>query len=340
MKKYRVLVLMHESLVPPDTLEGVSDEEMLEWKTEFDVVQTLRYMGHDVLPLGVVDDLGKIRDAIQDFRPHVCFNLLEEFHGVGTYDQHVVSYLELLRQPYTGCNPRGLMLSHDKSLAKKILTYHRISTPRFAVVNRGKRVRRLERLEFPLLVKSVIEDASLGISEASLVHDEEALERQVEYLHQEEKSDALIEEYIEGREFYVGVLGNRRLTVLPVWELQFSKAPDVPKIATAKVKWDAETQERLGVETDEAKLTPELRERIVTLCKRVYKALDLSGYARIDLRCNAQGKVYVLEANPNPNLSFGEDFAESAERAGIEYEELMKRIINLGLNYQASWRLV
>lgn len=340
MKKYRVLVLMHESLVPPDSLEGYTEEEMLEWKTEFDVVQTLRYMGHEVLPLGVIDDLGKIRDAIQDFRPHICFNLLEEFHGVGTYDQHVVSFLELLRQPYTGCNPRGLMLSHDKSLAKKILTYHRISTPKFTVVNRGKRVRRLDRLEYPLLVKSVIEDASLGISDASLVYDETALQRQVEYLHDEVKSDALIEEYIEGREFYVGLLGNRRLTVLPIWELLFNKAPDVPKIATAKVKWDAETQERLGVETDQAKLTPAMQERIATLCKRVYKALDLSGYARIDLRCNDQGKVYVLEANPNPNLSFGEDFAESAERAGIEYEDLMKRIINLGRNYQASWRLV
>lgn len=340
MKKLRILVLMHESLVPPDTLEGVTDEEMLEWKTEFDVVQTLRYMGHEVLPLGVIDDLGKIREGIEEFRPHVCFNLLEEFHGVGTYDQHVVSYLELLRQPYTGCNPRGLMLSHDKSLAKKILTYHRISTPRFMVVSRGKRVRRLERLEYPLLVKSVIEDASLGISDASLVYNEEALKKQVEYLHEELQSDALIEEYIEGREFYVGVLGNRRLTVLPVWELEFSKAPDVPKIATAQVKWDAETQDRLGVETDEAKLTPELRDRIHTLCKRVYKALDLSGYARIDLRCNDQGKVYVLEANPNPNLSFGEDFSESAERSGITYEDLLKRILNLGMNYQAHWRMV
>lgn len=340
MKKLRVMVLMHESLIPPDSLDGVSDEEMMEWKSEFDVVQTLRHMGHEVLPVGVIDDLSKIRDAISEFMPHVCFNLLEEFHGVGTYDQHVVGFLELLRQPYTGCNPRGLMLSHDKSLAKKLLTYHRIATPRFAVVNQGKRVRRLERLEYPLLVKSVVEDASLGISDASLVYDEAAMIKQVQYLHEELKSDALIEEYIEGREFYVGILGNRRLTVLPVWELRFSKAPDVPKIATAMVKWDAETQERLGVETCAAELNDEMRDRITTLCKRVYKALDLSGYARIDLRCNAQGKVYVLEANPNPNLSFGEDFAESADTAGMEYEELLQRIMNLGMNYQAHWRLV
>jgi len=334
------MVLMHEALIPPDSLEGVSDEEMMDWKTEFDVVKTLRLMGHEVLPVGVIDDLSKIRDAIMNFKPHLCFNLLEEFHGVGTYDQHVVGFLELLRQNYTGCNPRGLMLSHDKSLAKKILTYHRIATPKFVVINRGKKVRRLERREYPLLVKSVIEDASLGISDASLVYDEAALIKQVAYLHDELKTDALIEEYIEGREFYVGILGNRRLTVLPVWELKFSKAPNIPKIATAMVKWDTETQERLGVETNAAVLTSELRERIISLCKRVYRALDLSGYARIDLRCNAQGKVYVLEANPNPNLSFGEDFAESADSVGIEYEDLLKRIVNLGLNYQAHWRLV
>lgn len=338
MKKLRILVLMHQALIPPDSLEGISDEEMMEWKTEFDVLQTLRYMGHEATPAGASDDLSKIRDAITEIRPHICFNLLEEFHGVGTYDQHVVSYLELCKQHYTGCNPRGLMLSHDKYLAKKIMTYHRIPTPKFAVVARGKRTPALNRLEYPLLVKSVIEDASLGISESSLVYDQAGLERQVAYLHEELRSDALVEEYIDGREFYVGVLGNQRLKVLPIWELQFKKAPEKPTIATAKVKWDAATQERLGVETDEANIPDGMRERIGALCKRVYKALDLSGYARIDLRCNSEGKIFVLEANPNPNLSFGEDFAESADKGGLEYEELLQRIINLGLSYQAHWR--
>lgn len=340
MRKLRIMVLMHQALMPPDSLEGVSDKEMMEWKTEFDVVQTLRYMGHDATPIGASDDLSKIRDAITELRPHICFNLLEEFHGVGLYDQHVVSYLELCKQHYTGCNPRGLMLSHDKYLAKKIMTYHRIPTPRFSVAVRGKRVRIRGRLEYPLLVKSVVEDASLGITESSLVHDDVGLERQVTYVHEALRSDALVEEYIAGREFYVGMLGNQRLKVLPIWELKFTKAPKKPNIATAKVKWDAATQERLGVETDEANIPAELKDRIESVCRRVYKALDLSGYARIDLRCNPDGKVYVLEANPNPNLSFGEDFAESAEKGGVEYEELMKRIINLGLSYQAHWRRV
>ena len=147
LKRRRVLVLMHEDLVPPDSIEGMRDEEVgkAAWKTEFDVVATLREMRQEVRPLGVVSDLGRVRAAIDDFRPHVAFNLLEEFDGVAVYDQHIVSYLELVRQPYTGCNPRGLTLARDKALSKKILTYHRIPVPRFVVFPRGRRVRRLVR---------------------------------------------------------------------------------------------------------------------------------------------------------------------------------------------------
>ena len=342
MKKMRVLVLMHETLVPPESMDGYSEEEILEWKTEFDVVNTLRGMNHEVVPLGVSDDLGAIRRAIVEWKPHIAFNLLEEFHGVGVYDHHVVSYLELMRQHYTGCNPRGLLLSHDKPLAKKVLSFHRIHTPQFFVVPVKKKVRRNRKFEFPLLVKSVSEDASLGITESSIVNDDEALKERVEFVHEQLGTDAMVESYIDGRELYVGVMGNRRLTALPIWEMIFKKAPvGMPQIATARVKWDVDYQKKLGIDTLQAtNLDRDVEQRILNTCKRVYRALSLSGYARMDLRLSADGKVYVLEANPNPNLSFGEDFAESAETAGLNYEELLKRIINLGLNYQAEWRLV
>ena len=342
MKKLRALVLMHESLVPPDSMEGYTEEQVLEWKTEFDVVSTLREIGHDVLPLGVSDDLGDIRRAIVDWKPHIAFNLLEEFHGVGVYDHHVVSYLELMRQHYTGCNPRGLLLSHDKPLAKKILSYHRIRTPKFLTVGCGKKVRRPKNLEFPLLVKSVSEDASLGINESSIVYDETSLRDRVAFVHDDLKTDAMVETFIEGRELYVGVMGNRRLSTLPIWEMQFNKTPEgTPQIATARVKWDVEYQKKLGIETVEATdLEPAVTEKISRICKRIYRSLSLSGYARMDLRLRKDNEVFVLEANPNPNLSFGEDFAESAHAAGISYNELLQRIISLGLNYQAEWRLV
>ena len=341
-KKLRIMVLMHESLVPPENLESYTDEEMLDWKTEYDVVTTLREMGHHVFPVGVRDDLGVIRRAIRDRKPHLAFNLLEEFHGVGVYDQHVVSYLELMKQHYTGCNPRGLLLSHDKALCKKILTFHQIHTPRFFVVARGRKTFLPGEFSFPLLVKSVSEDASLGISQASVVRDVASLEEQIRLVHEEIETDALIEDYIEGREMYVGVIGNRRLKVLPVWEMVFNNAPaGTPIIATSRVKWDLDYQKEMGVETvPPDDLDPKTLEKISDTCRQVYRALSLSGYARMDLRLTADNQVFILEANPNPNLAFGEDFAESAETIGIGYDQLLQKILSLGLSYQAEWRMV
>ncbi|MGH7256727.1 MAG: D-alanine--D-alanine ligase family protein, partial [Nitrospirales bacterium] len=192
MKKLRTLVLMHEDLIPPDTPPAGVDLASVDWKTEFDVVTTLRGMGHEVKPLGVRNDLGVIRRAIDDWKPHIAFNLLEEFDGISVYDQNVVSYLELLRIPYTGCNPRGLMLAHDKSLSKKIFSYHRIPIPEFTVFPIGRTVKRPKRLAFPLIVKSASEEASLGISQASIVDDDEKLRERVAFIHNSVGTSALV----------------------------------------------------------------------------------------------------------------------------------------------------
>lgn len=339
MRHLRVLALVNEQLVPPESMEGSSDKEIDEWKTEYDVITTLREMGHQVDVLGLSDDLTPLRNAIVTRRPHIAFNLLEEFHGVVTYDHAIVSYLELMRQPYTGCNPRGLMISKDKALSKKILSFHRIPSPRFTVFPVGRKVVRPKKLAFPIFVKSVIDDASLGIAQASVVRDEHELAERVAFVHEHTQADALAEEFIEGRELYVGVIGNERLQTLPVWELLFTKS-DVPLIATRKVKWDRAYQEKLGVETNQAAdLSPAQTQQIAHICKKVYKSLDMSGFARMDLRMRSDGRVYVLEANANPNLAYGEDFAESAEMGGISYEELLNKLLNLGLRYRAPWKL-
>lgn len=340
MKQLHVLALVNESLVPPDDLAGHSDKEIDEWKTEFDVISTLREMGHDVEVIGVSDDLNPIRKAILNRKPDVAFNLLEEFHGVVTYDHAIVSYLELMRQSYTGCNPRGLILSKDKALSKKILSFHRLPSPRFAVFPVGRKVKRPKRLTFPIFVKSVSEDASLGISQASIVYDDAALADRVQFIHEHTQADALAEEYIEGREFYVGIIGNERLQSFPIWELLFTKnTSGTANIATRKVKWDREYQEKFGIETTMAQgLTETQQLSIAKMCKRVYRALDLSGYARMDLRMTDDGRLYILEANPNPNLAYGEDFAESADKAGVTYEDLLQKILNLGQRFRAAWK--
>ncbi len=335
-RKKRVAVLMHEDLIPPESIEGLTDQQIEPFKTEFDVVATLKDMGHEVIQLGVSDDLGVLRRAIEQHQPHICFNLLEEFHGMGVYDAHVVSYLELMRQPYSGCNPRGLMLAHDKALSKMICRYHRIPVPRFTVFPIGRKVRRPARLSFPLLVKSLTEEGSVGISQASVVHDEEKLTERVEFIHRTVGTDAIAEQYIDGRELYVGVMGNDRLQVLPIWEMVFPKLrDDAPKIATGKVKWDLRYQKQIGLDTKPADGLEDVQtQKIQRLCKRIYKSLGLSGYARMDLRLTPDGRAYLIEANPNPNLSYGEDFAESAEREGIPYDQLLHKLINLGLRYR------
>ena len=340
MKKLRILVTVHESLIPPDSLAGHEEKAIDEWRTEFDVVSHLKRAGHEVRCIGLLDSLTELRATIHEWQPHIVFNLLEEFDGIAKHDQHVVAFLELLRQPYTGCNPRGLMLSRDKVLSKQLLAYHRIPTPQFSVFRRGKRVQLPAKLRYPLFVKSATDDASLGIAQASVCADAASLKERIQFVHEQTASDALVEEYIEGREIYVGVLGNDRLTVLPVWEMSFGTLPEgQAPIATRKVKWDRRYQQRHGITTGAAGQLPEtVIAQLGRLTKRIYRALHLTGYARMDFRLRADGTVFVLEANANPNLAAEEDLSRSARAAAIKYDELLGRILSLGLGYQAAWR--
>ena len=340
MKKARALVLVHSTLVPPDSLQGSTEKEIEEWRTEYDVISHLKVAGHEVLPLGLSDSLSELRRAITDWKPDIVFNLLEEFDGIVTYDQHVVAFLELMHQPYTGCNPRGMLLSRDKVLSKQLLSYHRVPTPQFMVFARGKKARVPKKLRFPLFVKSSTEDASLGIAQASVVADQKQLAERIDFIHHQTHSDALVEEFIEGRELYVGVMGNDRLKVLPVWEMTFGSLPEnLPAIATRKVKWDRSYQKRYGITTAAAKDLPDgTAARLEQLSKRIFRALHLTGYARMDFRLRPNGELFVLEANANPNLSAEEDFSASALTAGLSYDELLHRILQLGENYPAAWR--
>jgi D-alanine-D-alanine ligase len=334
MRKARILALVHDHLVPPRDTKGIDVREA-EWKMEYDVIETLREIGHEVRVRGVHDDLRGIRATVQSFTPHICLNLLEAFAGVTTFDQNVVSYLELLRLPYTGCNPRGLILARDKALSKKLLAYHRIPVPDFTVVGLGRRASLPRRLRFPLIVKSVFFESSAGISQASVVENDDQLAKRVTFIHENLGTAAIVEQFIDGRELYVGVLGNERLEVFPVWEMSFADMPDNRwRIATERVKWSTRYQKTHGIMTAAAVLDEATDARIRNIAKRTYRALDLSGYARIDMRLDDEGRPFVLEANPNPNLAYGEDFAESAEKTGLTYERLLDRIIGLGLRWE------
>ena len=335
LAKLRILALVHRHLIPPDTIPEGTDLVAAPWRTEYDVISALRSLGHEVRALGVHDDLGDIRRASEEWKPQIAFNLLEGFDDVTIFDQNVVSHLELLKLPYTGCNPRGLLLGRDKSLSKKLLSYHRIAVPDSEVFRVGRPIRKPKRLSYPLIVKSLTQEASVGISQASVVDSDDKFKERVTFIHQSIGTAALAERYVEGRELYVGVIGNQTLQALPVWELFFSNMPDgARRIATDRVKWSVKYQQKYGIESGPAReLSDSVGEKIQHVCKRAYRALELSGYARIDLRLDDVGNVWVIEANPNPQIAKGEDFAASAEKVGVGYESLLQRIVNLGMRW-------
>jgi D-alanine-D-alanine ligase len=333
LKKHRVLLLVHKDMVPKEEVR--TSEVDPKWRMEWDVVTTLRKRGHALSVIGVHDDLTPIRAAMEEFKPTIVFNLLEAFDNIGVFDQNVVSYLELLKIPYTGCNPRGLTLARDKALARKLLAYHRIPAPGFAVIPIRKNPVVPKWLSYPLIVKSLTYESSIGISQASVVANEEQLVKRVKFIHDTLYTPAIVEQYVNGRELYVGVIGNHRLRVFPVWEMSFAKMPaDNWRIATERVKWNVEYQTKHGIDTAEAKLEDGVAAKIQHLAKRAYRALELSGYARIDFRMDESGKPYVIEANPNPQLAREEDFAQSALRAKTSYARLLERIMALGLEWQ------
>jgi len=337
MKKLKILVLIHPTLIPPANATHHEAEKM-PWRTEYYVISTLSQMGHQVLVLGVESDLRVIQRAKEEFKPHIAFNLLEQFDGETLFDHNVVSYLEMIKLPYTGCNPKGLILARDKSLSKKIMFYHRIKTPLFMVVNQNAKFKRPKNLKFPLFVKSLTEEGSVGISQNSIVYDDEKLFERIKFIHETTFSDAIIETYIEGTDLYISLMGNKKVLHYPLLELQFKNVPSgFHHIATSKVKWDPEYRKKYDIDTHEAKgLSKEDYNNIVKTGKKIYRALNLSGYARIDLRLTPGNRIYFLEANPNPDMAKTDDFAISAKKAGVSYEELLEKALTLGLSYYDS----
>lgn len=328
-----MLVLTHPSFVPPDSLKGYSDKQIYHFKTDYDVMITLRELGHDVRVLGAQDDLRVIGEVIDSWKPHIVFNLLEEFHDIAEFDQHISCYLELLRVPYTGCSPRGLVLARGKALSKKLVAHHGFRVPDFQVHRRGQRVRRASGLAFPLIVKSLTEEASRGISQASVVRSDVQLERRVRFVHESLETDAIAEQFIAGREIYVGVIGNQQLTVFPPREMVFKRVPKGGvAIATEKAKHDRAYQKKAGIDQRAARnLSKDLLDSILRTTKDIYGILELDGYARIDYRLSEDGGLYFLEANPNPEIAEHEEFTSAAAASGLEFPELLMRVIQLGL---------
>ena len=302
--------------------ETFSPQELKEEEdkpTEADVLACLQRLGHEVETLAVFDDVVCIVEKLKSFAPEVVFNLTESFHSNRAHEPNIPALLELMRVKYTGARPDGLMLCKDKALAKKVLAYHRVRVPHFVISTEQRPLKRLRRFVYPAFVKPVGEESSDGIAKASFAKsEEEALER-ARFIHEKFHCDALIEEYIEGRELYLSVMGNRKLTVFPPREIFFHDVPeDTPKFATFKAKWDDTYRKKWGIQNGPATELPAgLDEKLARLARKVYRVLKIRGFGRVDVRLTPAGEVVVIEANPNPSLACEDDFAQSAATAGL-----------------------
>lgn len=331
----RILMLTDPEPVPDDdpTLEAkviAPDSAM-----EYNVARSLRALGHqtDIMPFG--PDVAKNAEALIAHKPDLVFNLTEWFKGNRRMDAHIAALLELLGLPYTGASPIGLMLCRDKAACKRILGHHRIRLPHFITIPPGRR-KPNARMIYPAIVKPLYEDGSDGISLASLVQDEAALVERVRMIHEQRKQPAICEAFIDGREIYVGIIGNERLRAFPPREVVFGRTDEGgPGIATARVKWDEKYREKWGIKYIHAELEPELERRIIRICKRIYQYMHIRDYGRIDLRITPDHEIHFLEANPNPNLAKDDELYEAAQKAGLSHPDFIDLIVKQALRRYA-----
>lgn len=332
----KVMLLVHKKLIPPPGPQPKRKVQAARWRTEYDVREALRRLGHEVDVVGLDSSLKPFANFLAKKTPDIVFNLLEEFAGEAIFDHSIVSFLELMNLRYTGCNSRGLAMCRDKATAKKIVTYHGIATPAFFVVSRRQRAVQVPRgIRFPLIVKYLTEEASFGIEKENVVHNLKDLRAQVARMLEQFEGDLLVEEYIEGREIYLGAIGNNLLEVLPARELHFGRLPaKSPKIASRRVKWNPSFRKRYGIHTRTMTTKDQaLIKRLRQAAQQICQALRVNGYCRIDFRIDKRGQIYFIEANPNPQICLAEDFADAAQAAGWEYDELIERIVDLGRDW-------
>ena len=293
-------------------------------------------LGHKTRRLMVDTDVEPLVTSLQKDPPDLVFNMAEAFAGKSALESNVAALMNLLGLRYTGSSPAGLIVAGDKTLTKKVLTFHGLKTAKFATVYRGA-VDWAGDISFPLIVKPPQEDASLGITGKSVVRNVQELLGKIAEMQTEFGQPALVEEFIDGREFYVGVLGNANVKALPVIELDFSGFPaDRPKIASWEAKWgdagDGKGAEFAGTKSVFPTDVPEeLVAKMQAVAVDAFHALRLRDYARIDLRVTPEGEVYIIEVNPNCYLERTAEFSMAAEKAGLEHPALIERILELAI---------
>ena len=304
-------------------------EEKVE-EAEYDVARALMAGGHDVLMIGIGDDVAPLLTKLAAFQPKLVFNGCEGFRKNARHEYAIAALLDMYGYRYTGSSPTALLVARNKSLTKKVLAFHGIRVPAFAEFHEGDELVRPSELRFPLIVKPLLEDASIGIAQASVVEDDASLKQRIEFIHAKYHQAAIVEELVEGREVYVGLIGNDELEVLPLTEMTFGE-PETGehRIATYKAKWDEEYRKKKQIKNVFAKgVSEQLTTRIGDICSTAFHALWLQDYGRVDVRLAHDDEVYVLEVNPNPFIAAEHEMAEAAAKAGLKYNAFIQRIVD------------
>lgn len=301
-----------------------------------EIFESLAKLGHEPFYY-VLDGRSQSLQGLAKCGADLVFNLTESYAGDDTKEMHVAAYMDLVGLPYTGAGPHANFLAQDKAIAKKMFAFHGIRTPFFATAYRGQ-IDHAHDISFPLIVKPMSEDGSIGINSDAVVTSIKELMERVQYIQDEFDSPALIEEYIEGREIYAAILGSYESTrALPLVELDLSKLPEgLPKIASYDVKFEKHTEaHRLTKSAVATDLDEETVTRLMETAIAAYRAVKLRDYGRIDMRLTPKGEVYVIEANPNPWLSSKHEFAMAAKASGLSYTQLIGEILDLALTRYA-----
>lgn len=332
MKSLKILLLFDVSIqLSPD--EYTHYWNTPDWKTEKDVRNTLVKLGHRVIPFGIHNDIEAFLKLVREEKPDLVFNMSEAFSGKRDFEPNLTALMQLMGVPFTGAGPMSLQLCKDKGLTKIILNYHQIQTPQFLVLKKSRSIPSIKKFQFPAFIKPLQLESSEGISQVSYVENEKEALARIKFIHDRLGVDAIMEEFIDGREVYVSILGNDKLSVFPARELFFKQVPsDQPKFATFRSKWDREYRKKWGIDSGwMAEMSESTQKKLNETCKKIYRLLDIQGFGRIDLRIRGD-EIYFIEANPNPSIAKKEDYALSAHKGGIDYEELISRIISLSLN--------
>ncbi len=339
MKQHLKVLVIFDVPERPTSSDWAHHFRPEDWQKDLEIITALKKPGHNVRLLGMHDRIRPLITEIRRHPPDIVFNLLESFANDRKHESNIAGLLDLLNAPYTGSSAVSLTICRNKLFAKRILAPHRIKVPRSVVFPQGKTNRSLKQLRFPVFVKPLGLEGSDGIAQSSFADNQEACLERVRFLHENMHTDALVEEYIEGRELYASVIGNERLRVLPLREIIFADFPEErPKFASYKAKWDGAFRKKWGIQNTFANPLPNgLAKKIAQVSRTAFRALGLKGYGRLDLRLTPDNEIYVIEVNPNPALDREDELAQSAMKTKLSFNQLIQRILMLG--YQANRKL-